>query len=110
MQACRIVFFDEFPRTSNSRKVGISHQSIPSEFCITKISMSISYSCMTTDLCNMYDDIKFDLLDSLSTIEFYRNTKVSPAGPIRRQDIKIGDCHLAFSHLLMYRARAELGV
>ena len=58
----------------------------------------------------MYDDIKFDLLDSLSTIEFYRNRKVSPAGPIRRQDIKIGGCHLAFSHLLKYRARAEPGV
>ena len=70
----------------------------------------LTYSCMTTDLCNMYDDIKFDLLDSLSTIEFYRNRKVSPAGPIRRQDIKIGDCHLAFSHLLKYRARAEPGV
>ena len=38
-----------------------------------------------------------------STIELDLNRGVKPFGPIKRQDKKIGGCHLAFSPLLLYR-------
>ena len=43
------------------------------------------------------------LSSAMFTIELDLNRGVSPFGPIRRQDTKIGGCHLAFSPLLLYR-------
>ena len=59
------------------------------------------------------DDILGYVIEKLDTrtgewekvivLELYLNRVVKPFGPIKRQDTKLGGCHLSFHPLLLYR-------
>ena len=67
---------------------------LPINWCLYEkaIKQNIKYNRSPAWLKNFAVNIELDL-----------NRGINPFGPIRRQDTKIGDCHLAFSPLLLYR-------